>query len=186
MRAQITKQVIVRSARPLTREDKSSRQSACVLIAPGRNIGQPNANDPGVLTVANDTIPLCSNSCPKEQLLTAQPTSSSIVIYPVVVVEVEGIKCRAVLDTSAGSSYASATLLERVGARPSQSKVRRIEMMLGVQTKRVELFSVKVENLKKDFHLQVEVTRVDKPNLLEIDNPGYRETLHSFERSGNE
>lgn len=180
MRAQITKQVIVRSARPLTREDKSSRQSACVLIAPGRNIGQPNANDPGVLTVANDTIPLCSNSCPKEQLLTAQPTSSSIVIYPVVVVEVEGIKCRAVLDTSAGSSYASATLLERVGARPSQSKVRRIEMMLGVQTKRVELFSVKVENLKKDFHLQVEVTRVDKPNLLEIDNPGYRETLQRY------
>ena len=33
-------------------------------------------------------------------------------IYPVVVVEVEGIKCRVLLDTGAGSSYASAALLE--------------------------------------------------------------------------
>ena len=32
-------------------------------------------------------------------------------IYPVVVVVVDGIKCRALLDTGAGSSYASAALV---------------------------------------------------------------------------
>ena len=50
-------------------------------------------------------------------------------------------------------------------------------MMLGVQTKRVELSLSKVESLKKDFSLEVEVTRVEKPKLLEIDNPGYSEIL---------
>ena len=34
------------------------------------------------------------------------------VIYPVVVVD--GIKCRALLDTSAGSSYVTAALVERL------------------------------------------------------------------------
>ena len=36
------------------------------------------------------------------------------VIYPVVVVVVDGIKCRALLDTGAGSSYVSAALVERL------------------------------------------------------------------------
>ena len=67
-----------------------------------------------------------------------------------------------------------------MGVRPSRSQVRRNEMILGAKTKRVELFSVKVGRLKKDFHLQVEVTRVDKPKLLEMDNPGYRELLQHY------
>ena len=53
------------------------------------------------------------------------------VVYPVVVVEVAGIKCRALLDSGAGSSYASAALLERIGAKPHHSGSRKIEMMLG-------------------------------------------------------
>ena len=76
--------------------------------------------------------------------LTAQPEISNKVIYPVVVVEVGGIQCRALLDTGAGSSYASAALLDVVKSCPCQSKVRTIEMTLGVQTKRVELSLLKV------------------------------------------
>ena len=41
-------------------------------------------------------------------------TGDTTVTYPVVVVNVEGIKCRALLDTGAGSSYASSALLERL------------------------------------------------------------------------
>ena len=44
-------------------------------------------------------------------------TEKRSVIYPVVIVEVEGIKCRALLDTGAGSSYASAALLDRLHKR---------------------------------------------------------------------
>ena len=47
-----------------------------------------------------------------EHMLVA--TGDTTVTYPVVVVNVEGIKCRALLDTGAGSSYASSALLERL------------------------------------------------------------------------
>lgn len=47
------------------------------------------------------------------------------VTYPVVVVQVEGIKCRALLDTGAGNSYLSAALLDRI---PSQSSNKKFEV----------------------------------------------------------
>ena len=51
-------------------------------------------------------------------------------------------KCRALLDTGAGSSYASASLIDHLKIRPHQREVRQIEMMMGVVTKPVELFSL--------------------------------------------
>ena len=54
------------------------------------------------------------------QLMTATTMERQTVIYPVVVVAVLGVKCRALLDTGAGSSYASAALLDRLKIRPHQ------------------------------------------------------------------
>ena len=114
------------------------------------------------------------------QLMTATSSRDDAVVYPVVVVEVEGVRCRALLDTGAGSSYASATLLDRVGAKPGKRQVRKIEMMLGVDTREVELTHVKVASLEGDFRLTVEVTRVGKPTSLELENPKYREMLDRY------
>ena len=49
-----------------------------------------------------------------EQLMPATSVGNSAVIHPVVVVEVQGVKCRALQDTGTGSSYASAALLDRL------------------------------------------------------------------------
>ena len=84
-------------------------------------------------------------------------------------VDVEGVTCHALLDTRAGSSYASATLLDRIGVH----QVRKIEMMLGVTTREVELTSVSVSTLAGNFQLAVEVNRVHKAALLELENPRY-------------
>jgi hypothetical protein len=46
-----------------------------------------------------------------------QPNGSDVA-YPVVVVEIEGVKCRALLDTGSGSSFASSTLLNTIGKKP--------------------------------------------------------------------
>ncbi|XP_022797625.1 uncharacterized protein LOC111335895 [Stylophora pistillata] len=64
-------------------------------------------------------------------LLVAAGMPNARVTYPVVVVEVEGVKCRALLDTGAGSSYASAALLNRIPTRKRAKEVRKIEMLLG-------------------------------------------------------
>ena len=41
------------------------------------------------------------------------------VVYPVVVIKVGGIECRALLDTGSSSSYASTQSLDKLGQQPT-------------------------------------------------------------------
>ena len=63
-----------------------------------------------------------------------------------VVVVVDGIKCRALLDTGSGSAYASVALVARLIKRPSHVEHRQIEMMLcsTVRRSRVTLLRLAV------------------------------------------
>lgn len=67
----------------------------------------------------------------------------NVVCHPVVVVEINGVKFRAPPDT-AGSSYVSAALLDKLRSKPERTEVRRIEMMIGAVTKRVEIYRLKM------------------------------------------
>lgn len=82
--------------------------------------------------------------------------------YPVVIVEVQGIKCRALLDTGAGISYASAKLLDRISSGKRKKEVRKIEMLLGTSTREVELAMIEISDINRKFSMPVEVNRVDK------------------------
>ena len=55
------------------------------------------------------------------------------------VVKVNGVKCRAVIDTGAGSSYVSSVRLDRVKAHLRKKEICRVEMMFGTSTKLVEI-----------------------------------------------
>ena len=94
-----------------------------------------------------------------------------------VIVEVEGVKCRALLDTGAGSSYASAALLDRVSMRKSKKEIRKIDMMLGVTTREVELSTIDIKGTSGKFSMSVEVTKVNKAELVFIDNPRYQQMI---------
>ena len=115
-----------------------------------------------------------------EQLMTATSAGKTAVIHPVVVVKVQGVRCRALLDTGAGSSYASAALLKLLKVRPYQREVRQIEMMLGAVTKQVEIFQVQVSSTSGDFCLDTEVTKVDKNQLISLENPRYEQCLAKY------
>ena len=112
-----------------------------------------------------------------EETQTATQIGDCPVVYPVVVVEVAGIKCRAILDSGTGTSYASAALLERVGAKPHHSGLRKIEMMLGASSRVMEVYRVKLNSVKGNFEMEVEVTKVEKPHLIMIDNPRYKKLV---------
>lgn len=101
-------------------------------------------------------------------------------IPPVVVVKVQGVNCHALLDTRASSSYASAALLKLLNVRPYQREVRQIEMMLGAVTKQVEIFQVQVSSTSEDLCLDTEVTKVDKNQLLSLENPRYEQCLAKY------
>ena len=119
--------------------------------------------------------------CTKDQpLLTATGTSYEPLVYPVVVVNVEGVKCRALLDTGAGSSYASAALLNRLPNREHSKEVRRVEMMLGSVTREMDLSSINVAALDGSFQMNVNVTKVGKKELLSVDNPNYAKLISSY------
>ena len=61
-------------------------------------------------------------------------------IFPVVNVKVNGIECRALIDTGAGSSYASAKLIELLKINPVDVKVKQVDMLMGTSLARLETY----------------------------------------------
>ena len=112
-----------------------------------------------------------------EQLLVGTGSPTTNVTYPVVIVQVAGIKCRALLDTGAGSSYASAAILDRIPRQRSKKEVRKIEMLLGATTREVELLTIEITGSDGEFSMPVEVTKVNKSELLFLDNPKYQQLI---------
>ena len=110
-------------------------------------------------------------------LLIATGMPNTRVTYHVVVVEVEGVKCRVLLDVRAGSSYASAALLDRISTTKHTKEVRKIKRLLGTSTREVELATIEIDDVNGKFKMAVGVTKVDKGKLLFLDNPNYEETI---------
>ena len=104
------------------------------------------------------------------------------VIYPVVVIRVEGILCRALLDTGSGSSYVSAELSKRVGKKPSKRETRTVDMMLHSTTRKIETYELQVEDVERTFHLEVEASKVEKEVLLTLPNPKYSKLIERYEQ----
>ena len=84
----------------------------------------------------------CKNSCLKcgqrhhtsicsggNQLLTTTGEKDGRVVYPVVMVSV-GVLCRVLLDTGAGSPYASAALLSKLSRRTHAREVRHMKRLV--------------------------------------------------------
>ena len=129
---------------------------------------------------------ICHKQETTNPLLVATGIPTGNVTYPVVIVEVEGIKCRALLDTGAGSSYASAALLDRISSIRHKKEVRKIEMLLGASTREVEMAPITISDVNGKFSMPVEVTKVDKGELLFLENPKYQEVKSTLVGSCNE
>ena len=120
--------------------------------------------------------------CDREQrepevLLT---TGEHNVVYPVVVVKVEGVTCRALLDTGAGSSYLSNKLVEIIGKKLIREESRQIDMMLTSVTKRIEIYNVELKNLKGTYRLSINLNKVDRGELLKVPNPNYERLIAEY------
>ena len=102
------------------------------------------------------------------------------VIYPVVVVVVDGIKCRALLDTGAGSSYASVALVERLNKLPTHVEHKQIEMMLCSTIQKVRSYTVKVASVDGRFEMTTKVNKVDEGVLLTVSNLRYEELITKY------
>ena len=88
-------------------------------------------------------------------------SASGEVIYLVVLVEVNGFKCCTLLDTGAGSSYASSALLDHLGIRLMRQELKSIEMMLQSVNKVIGVYDLTINSLNGKFQLEMEVRKVD-------------------------
>ena len=99
-------------------------------------------------------------------------TGEGPVVVRVVVVEVEGITCRALLDTGAGNSFASATLVERLNQKPDHKVyIKKFEMMMTSTTQKIEMYKILISSIKGNFSLPTTLSKVDKGVLLTVPNP---------------
>ena len=112
-------------------------------------------------------------------------TTETNSVYPTILVQVNGITCRALLDTGAGSSYASATLTERINQQPIRKDYKRLEMMLHTTTKTIDIFQVQISSLDGSFIINTEVNKVEKSTLLSLPNPKYEELLNRYSHLEN-
>ena len=99
---------------------------------------------------------ICDTERKPEGVLTAVQSEDSAKVA-VVLLEVDGIKTRALLNTGAGSSYASAKLVNTLREKPAEIKTKKIEMMLGSMTTKVELYDDNVKSINGDFSLNISV-----------------------------
>ena len=55
-------------------------------------------------------------------------------------------------------------------------------MMLGSTTTKVQIYNVNIKSVDGDFSMDINLTKVDKPQLMHLDNPNYTTLLknHSY------
>jgi hypothetical protein len=109
-----------------------------------------------------------------------QPNGNDVV-YPVVVVEIEGVKCRALLDTGSGSSFASSTLLNTIGKKPVRQEFKSIEMMFQTTTRKIDVYEVEIADVEGKFKMSCELNRIEKDVLMTLPNPRYKELIRTYE-----
>ena len=114
----------------------------------------------------------------------AQPmlsTKEKEVVYPVVLVTINGIKCRALLDTGAGSSYISSTLAAHLQQAPVREDYKLIETMLKTTNVKVEIYELEIYNTEGNFFINTEVSKVNKPELVTLPNPRYESIIQQYQ-----
>ena len=100
--------------------------------------------------------------------------------HPVVIIKVNGVKCRALLDTGTTGSYISAFLVDLLKVKPSRSFTRGIKTIMGLVTMRVETYDVKISDTQEKYILPVCATKINQRELLTLENPNYPQLLSRY------
>ena len=107
-------------------------------------------------------------------------TNTSLVTYPVLVIEVEGVKYRALIDTGAGSSYASSKPMHNINKEPIRRETKRIETLMHSVVKKTKVYQFEIGYINQEFKIGIEINKLEKEVLLELPNPNYPEIQKSY------
>ena len=103
------------------------------------------------------------------------------VCLSVVIVKVNNIMCRALLDTGSSSSYISSYLVELRKIKPAETVPRSLKTIVGLVTNNnVEIYDVDISDTNNKTVLPVSVTKIDRREILTAENPNYPEVLAKY------
>ena len=97
-------------------------------------------------------------------------------IFPVVVIKVNGITCRALR-----SSYASANLISTLKIKPSEVMRQQIDMLMTSRTTNIEFYDVKVSSSDGSNEMSTRLSKIDKGELLLVNNPQYGDLIKRYQ-----
>ena len=96
---------------------------------------------------------LQAGSDDKETLMKANRSNKGILlIIPIIV---DGITCCTLIDTGAGSLYASGKLTDSLKKKPCQTKTKQVDMLVSSQVTRLEVYNTLIESLDGNFTTSV-------------------------------
>ena len=119
---------------------------------------------------------ICDDS-KSESILVITETN---VTYPVAIIKVNGVKCRALLDTGSGSSYISESFID-LKINPVRKEYKTIETLTNSTTKKLKIYNLKVENLDENFSFQTELNKLEREVLITLPNPKYNEMIETYD-----
>ncbi len=91
-------------------------------------------------------------------------------IHPTIVVVAGGEKFRALLDTGAGSSFASSTFIKHLGIRPTKWENKSIEIMTDTVNQKMPSYNVTLKSTDGKQSLDLKVNKLDRPVLTTLSN----------------
>ena len=112
---------------------------------------------------------ICDRNEQPKKLLSASVTGEGL--FPVVLIisrgvpKVNGITVRALIDSGAGSSYASAKLIDMLHLKPCEVKTKRVDMLMGSCVERFETYETVMTSIDNKHQMDIKLTEVHKDKL---------------------
>ena len=106
-------------------------------------------------------------------MVTSNETGKTI--FPVTVVKVNGVTCRALIDSGSSSSYVSAKVAAMFGTKPLRTVNTTIEMLMNEKRVNLPTYKGNIVSMRDDFSMNVELMQVQREVLLYTDNPCYKQ-----------
>ena len=108
-------------------------------------------------------------------------TTEANVTYPVVI-KVNDVHCRTLLDTGSGSSYISESFIDLLKINPVRKEYKTIETLTNSTTKKLKIYNLKVENLDENFSFQTELNKLEREVLITLPNSKYNKMIETYDQ----
>ena len=106
--------------------------------------------------------------------------TENLLTHLVVVLNINNVTCRALLDTGARSPYASTALLSKLKVKPVQEEIKNIDMMMISTTKKLKVYDLQILHLLGRFKRNSKAYKAEK-KFLSLPNPNYKHIIEQHQ-----